>query len=56
MLDYIINTGRKAKSFHINMFRNYIERENDQQTSSVQVSSVAVLDDRSESMYEDMES
>ena len=56
MLDYIINTYRKAKSFHINMFRKYIERENDQQTSEVQVCSVAVLDDSSESMYGDIES
>ena len=56
MLDYRINTGRKVKSFHIDMLRKYIEREDGQQTSKVQVYSVAFLDDSSESLYVDIES
>ena len=38
------------------MFRKYIEREDEQQTPKVQVCSVAVLGDSSESPYEDIES
>ena len=56
MLDYKINNARKVKSFHINMLRKYIEREDEQQTSKVQVCSVAILNDSSESLYEDTES
>ena len=51
MLNYRINTGRKVKSFHINMLRKYIEREGEQQTSKVQVCSEAILEDSSETMY-----
>ena len=38
------------------MLRKYIEREDEQQTSKVQVWSVDILDDSSESLYEDMKS
>ena len=38
------------------MLRKYIEREDGQQTSKVQVCSVAILDASSESLYEDIES
>ena len=55
MLDYRINTGRKVKSFQINMLRRFLERDDEQQTSRVQVCSVAILDDSSESPYEDIE-
>ena len=55
MLDYRINTDRKVKSFHINMLRRFLEREDEQQTSKVQVCSVAILDGSSESPYEDIE-
>ena len=55
MLDYRINTGRKVRSFHINMLKRFLEREDEQQTSKVKVCSVAVLDDSSESPYEDIE-
>ena len=30
MLDYRINTGRKVRSFHINMLRRFLEREDEQ--------------------------
>ena len=42
VLDYRIKMGKKVKTFHINMLRQYIEREDDQQTTDVQVCSVAV--------------
>ena len=38
------------------MLRKYIEREDEHQTSKVQVCSVAILGDSSESLYEDIES
>ena len=56
ILDYRISTGRKVKSLHINMLRKYIEIVEEQQTSKVQVCYVAILDDSSESPYEDIES
>ena len=55
MLDYRINTGRKV-FFNIIMLRKYIEREDEQQTSMVQACIVAILDDSSESLYEDIKS
>ena len=44
VLDHRIKMGKKVKTFHISMLRQYIEREDDQQTTAVQVCSVAVLD------------
>ena len=54
MLYYRINTGRNVKSFHINMLSKYIEKEDEQQTSKVQICFVAILDDSSESLFEDI--
>ena len=48
VLDYRTKMGKKVKTFHINMLRQYIEREDDQQTTDVQVCSIAVLDCTSE--------
>ena len=48
VLDYRIKMGTKVKTFHLNMLRQYIEREDDQQTTDVQVCSIAVLDCTSE--------
>ena len=47
--------GKKVKTFHINMLRQYIEREDDQQTTDVQVCSVAVLDCTSEDTEDNIE-
>ena len=35
VLDYRIKMGKKVKTFHINMLGQYIEREDDQQTTNV---------------------
>ena len=32
LLDYMIKVGRKVKMFHINMLKQYIEREDDAQS------------------------
>ena len=55
VLDYRIKMGKKVKTFHINMLRQYIEREDDQQTTDVQVCSIAVLDCTSEDTEDDIE-
>ena len=47
--------GKKVKTFHFNMFRQYIERENDQQITDVQACSVAVLDCTSEDTEDNIE-
>ena len=46
-LDYRIKVGRKVKPFHINMLKQYIEREDDEQ-SDQQVCAIAVIDMASE--------
>ena len=48
VLDYRIKMGKKVKTFRIDLLRQYIEREDDQQTTDVQVCFVAVLDCTSE--------
>ena len=55
VLDYRIKTGKKVKTFHINMLRQYIEGEDDQQTTDVQVCSIAVLDCTSEDTEDNIE-
>ena len=59
MLDYRIKIGKKVKTFHINMLRQYIVREDeteeDQQNPDVQVCSIAVLDSTSEDTGENIE-
>ena len=55
VLDYRIKMGKKVKTFHINMLRQYIEREDDQQTTDVQVCSIAVLDCTSEDTEDNIE-
>ena len=55
VLDYRIKMGKKVKTFHINMLRQYIEREDDQQTTYVQICSIAVLDCTSEDMEDNIE-
>ena len=55
VLDYKIKMGKKVKTFHINMLRQYIEREDDQQTTNVQVCSVAVLEYPSEDTEDNIE-
>ena len=55
VLDYRIKMGKKVKTFHINMLRQYIEREDDQQTTDVQVCSIAVLDCTSEDNEDNIE-
>ena len=55
VLDYRIKMGKKVKTFHINMFRQYIERENDQQITDVQACSVALLDCTSEDTEDNIE-
>ena len=55
VLDYRIKMGKKVKTFHINMLRQYIDREDDQQTTDVQVCSVAVLDCTSEDTEDNIE-
>ena len=55
VLDYRIKMSKKVKAFHINMLRQYIEREDDQQTTDVQVYSVAVLDCTSEDTEDNIE-
>ena len=49
MLDYRIKMGKKVNIFNINMLRQSIKkREDDQQTTDVQVCSVVVIDCTSE--------
>ena len=55
VLDYRVKMGKKVKTSHINMLRQYIEREDDQQTTNVQVCSVAVLDCTSEDTEDNIE-
>ena len=55
VLDYRIKMGKKVKTFHINMLRQYIEKEDDQQTTEVQVCSIAVLDCTSEDTEDNIE-
>ena len=55
VLDYRIKMGKKVKAFHINMLRQYIEREDDQQTTDVQVCSIAVLYCTSEDTEDNIE-
>ena len=59
VLDYRIKMGKKVKTFHINMLRQYIVREDeteeDQQNPDVQVCSIAVLDTSSEDTGENIE-
>ena len=59
MLDNRIKMGKKVKTFHINMLRQYIVREDeteeDQQNPDVQVCSIAVLDRTSEDNGENIE-
>ena len=55
VLDYRIKMGKKVKTFHINMLRQYIEREDDQLTTDVQVCSIAVLDCTSEDTEDNIE-
>ena len=44
-LDYRIKVGRKVKMFHINMLKQYREREDDEQSDSLNdTSQVCVLD------------
>ena len=52
VLDYRIKMGKKVKTSHIHMLRQYIEREDDQQTTDVQVCSVTVIDCTSEDNIE----
>ena len=51
-LDYRIKVGRKVKTFHINMLKQYIEREEDEQSDQMndtsQVCSISVIDMSSE--------
>ena len=55
VLDYRIKMGKKVKTSHINMLRQSIEREYDQQTTDVQVCSIAVLDCTSEDTEDNIE-
>ena len=59
VLDYRIKMGQKVKTFHINMLRKYIiredETEEDQQNPDVQVCSIAVLDSTLEDTGENIE-
>ena len=51
-LYYRIKVGRKVKTFHINMLKQYIERENDEQSDQLndtsQVCAISVTDMTSE--------
>ena len=51
-LYYRIKVGRKVKTFHINMLKQYIEREDDEQSNQLndtsQVCAISVIDMASE--------
>ena len=51
-LDYRIRVGRKVKTFHINMLKQYIEREDDEQSDQLndtsQACAIPVIDMASE--------
>ena len=51
-LNYRIKVGRKVKTFHINMLKQYIEREDDEQSDQLndtsQVCAISVIDMASE--------
>ena len=55
VLNYRIKMGKKVKFFHIHILIQYIEREDNQQTTDIQVCSVAVLDCTSEDTEGNME-